>query len=648
MKTKKKANLGSILRLLDFLWKNYKLSLIVSFILIILSSLATVNVTASIQSLVDVYVEPMLTSNSHDFGPLLSFLTRVGLICLIGVLANYGFTLIMATVSQDSLRSLRNQLFARMQKLPVRYFDTHQHGDIMSIYTNDIDALRQAIEQSIPQLLSSAITILGVTITMLTVSPLLFLIVLVMVIVMVFIIKDVSGKSGRYFGAQQKNLGIENGFIEEMMSGQKVVKAFVHERESIEDFDRINDQLFESSYQANRYANVLMPILGNLGNVSFVLTALIGGLFALNGVGGLTIGGLMAFLQLNRSFTGPIAQVSQQLNFVLMALAGGDRVFDLLDEEEEVDQGKVTLVNYELVDGEMVETDQKTNKWAWKHPRPNGDYQLVKMVETDQKTNKWAWKHPRPNGDYQLVKMVGNVVFDDVDFSYDGKKQILHGINLYADKGQKVAFVGATGAGKTTITNLINRFYDIQSGMITYDGIDIKLIEKDSLRRSLGIVLQDTHLFTGTIAENIAYGRADATREEILEAARIANVDSFVKHLDQGYETVLTDDGAGLSNGQRQLIAIARAALANAPVLILDEATSSIDSRTEKMVQEGMDRLMEGRTVFVIAHRLSTIVNSDVIMVMDHGRIIERGNHASLMAERGTYYRLYTGGLEID
>ena len=570
MKTKKKANLGSILRLLDFLWKNYKVSLIVSFILIILSSLATVNVTASIQSLVDVYVEPMLTSNSHDFGPLLSFLTRVGLICLIGVLANYGFTLIMATVSQDSLRSLRNQLFARMQKLPVRYFDTHQHGDIMSIYTNDIDALRQAIEQSIPQLLSSAITILGVTITMLTVSPLLFLIVLFMVIVMVFTIKDVSGKSGRYFGAQQKNLGIENGFIEEMMSGQKVVKAFVHESESIEDFDRINDQLFESSYLANRYANVLMPILGNLGNVSFVLTALIGGLFALNGVGGLTIGGLMAFLQLNRSFTGPIAQVSQQLNFVLMALAGGDRVFDLLDEEEEV------------------------------------------------------------------------------DFSYDGKKQILHGINLYADKGQKVAFVGATGAGKTTITNLINRFYDIQSGMITYDGIDIKLIEKDSLRRSLGIVLQDTHLFTGTIAENIAYGRADATREEILEAARIANVDSFVKHLDQGYETVLTDDGAGLSNGQRQLIAIARAALANAPVLILDEATSSIDSRTEKMVQEGMDRLMEGRTVFVIAHRLSTIVNSDVIMVMDHGRIIERGNHASLMAERGTYYRLYTGGLEID
>ena len=492
----------------------------------------------------------------------------------------------------------------------------------MSIYTNDIDALRQAIEQSIPQLLQTAITIIGVTVTMLTVSPLLFIVVLVMVGIMFMVIKNVSAKSGRYFGEQQKNLGIENGFIEEMMSGQKVVKAFVHEEESMADFDKINEELFQSSYLANRYANVLMPILGNLGNVSFVLTALVGGVFALNGVGGLTIGGLMAFLQLNRSFNGPITQVSQQLNFVLMALAGADRIFDLLDEAEEVDQGKVTLVNYELVDGQMVVTDKKTNHWAWKHPRPNGDYELVELV--------------------------GNVVFQDVDFSYDGKKQILHDVNLYADKGQKVAFVGATGAGKTTITNLINRFYDIQSGVITYDGIDVKLIEKDSLRRSLGIVLQDTHLFTGTIAENIAYGRADATREEILEAARIANVDSFVQHLDNGYDTVLTDDGAGLSNGQRQLIAIARAALANAPVLILDEATSSIDSRTEKMVQEGMDRLMEGRTVFVIAHRLSTIVNSDVIMVMDHGHIIERGDHDSLMEQGGTYYRLYTGGLEID
>ena len=622
MQNKKKANWGSLARLLRFLWQDYKLSLSIAFILIVVASLATVNLTASIQSLVDVYVQPMLKSGSHDFGPLLHFLTSVAVFCLIGVIANYVSSLLMATISQDSLRSLRNQLFARMQKLPVRYFDTHQHGDIMSIYTNDIDALRQAVEQSIPQLLQTAITLIGVTVTMLTVSPLLFIVVLVMVGIMFMVIKNVSAKSGRYFGEQQKNLGIENGFIEEMMSGQKVVKAFVHEEESMADFDKINEQLFESSYLANRYANVLMPILGNLGNVSFVLTALVGGLFALNGVGGLTIGGLMAFLQLNRSFNGPITQVSQQLNFVLMALAGADRIFDLLDEPEEVDQGKVTLVNYELVDGQMVVTDKKTNLWAWKHPRPNGDYELVELV--------------------------GNVVFQDVDFSYDGKKQILHDVNLYADKGQKVAFVGATGAGKTTITNLINRFYDIQSGVITYDGIDVKLIEKDSLRRSLGIVLQDTHLFTGTIAENIAYGRADATREEILEAARIANVDSFVQHLDNGYDTVLTDDGAGLSNGQRQLIAIERAALANAPVLILDEATSSIDSRTEKMVQEGMDRLMEGRTVFVIAHRLSTIVNSDVIMVMDHGRIIERGDHDSLMEQGGTYYRLYTGGLEID
>ena len=587
MQNKKKANWGSLARLLRFLWQDYKLSLSIAFVLIVVASLATVNLTASIQSLVDVYVQPMLKSGSHDFGPLLRFLTSVGVFCLIGVIANYVSSLLMATISQDSLRSLR-----------------------------------QAVEQSIPQLLQTAITLIGVTVTMLTVSPLLFIVVLVMVGIMFMVIKNVSAKSGRYFGEQQKNLGIENGFIEEMMSGQKVVKAFVHEEESMADFDKINEQLFESSYLANRYANVLMPILGNLGNVSFVLTALVGGLFALNGVGGLTIGGLMAFLQLNRSFNGPITQVSQQLNFVLMALAGADRIFDLLDEPEEVDQGKVTLVNYELVDGQMVVTDKKTNLWAWKHPRPNGDYELVELV--------------------------GNVVFQDVDFSYDGKKQILHDVNLYADKGQKVAFVGATGAGKTTITNLINRFYDIQSGVITYDGIDVKLIEKDSLRRSLGIVLQDTHLFTGTIAENIAYGRADATREEILEAARIANVDSFVQHLDNGYDTVLTDDGAGLSNGQRQLIAIARAALANAPVLILDEATSSIDSRTEKMVQEGMDRLMEGRTVFVIAHRLSTIVNSDVIMVMDHGRIIERGDHDSLMEQGGTYYRLYTGGLEID
>ena len=619
---KRRGDWSSIIRLLKFMWQDYKWVLLVSAVLIVISALTTVNLTSSIRSLVDNFVQPMLQTGSSDFGPLRDFLLGLALFCLVGVIANYGFSIMMATISQDALRSLRNQLFERMQKLPVKYFDTHPHGDIMSIYTNDIDALRQAIEQSIPQLFSSAITMIGVTVSMLVVSPLLFLVVALMLAIMVWVIKTVSSKSGRYFGEQQKNLGIENGFIEEMMSGQKVIKAFVHEAASIEAFDQINEQLFQSSYLANRFSNVLMPILGNLGNVSFVLTSIAGGFMALNGVGGLTIGGLMSFLQLNRSFIGPIAQVSQQLNFVLMASAGADRIFNLLDEEPEVNQGKVSLVNAEEVDG--------------------------KLVVTDQKTKRWAWKHPRPQGQYELVPLVGNVVFNNVDFSYDGKKQILHDIKLYADKGQKVAFVGATGAGKTTITNLINRFYDIQSGSITYDGIDVKLIDKDSLRKSLGIVLQDTHLFTGTIAENIAYGREDASREEILEAARIANVDSFVKHLDQGYETMLTDDGAGLSNGQRQLIAIARAALADAPVLILDEATSSIDSRTEKMVQEGLDRLMAGRTVFVIAHRLSTIVNSDVIMVMDHGRIIERGNHASLMAERGTYYRLYTGGLEID
>ena len=619
---KRRGDWSSIIRLLKFMWQDYKWVLLVSAVLIVISALVTVNLTSSIRSLVDNFVQPMLRTGSSDFGPLRDFLLGLALFCLVGVIANYGFSIMMATISQDALRSLRNQLFERMQKLPVKYFDTHPHGDIMSIYTNDIDALRQAIEQSIPQLFSSAITMIGVTVSMLVVSPLLFLVVAVMLAIMVWVIKTVSSKSGRYFGEQQKNLGIENGFIEEMMAGQKVIKAFVHEAASIESFDQINEQLFQSSYLANRFSNVLMPILGNLGNVSFVLTSIAGGFMALNGVGGLTIGGLMSFLQLNRSFIGPIAQVSQQLNFVLMASAGADRIFNLLDEEPEVNQGKISLVNVEEVDG--------------------------KLVVTNQKTNRWAWKHPRPQGQYELVPLVGNVVFNNVDFSYDGKKQILHDIQLYADKGQKVAFVGATGAGKTTITNLINRFYDIQSGSITYDGIDVKLIDKDSLRKSLGIVLQDTHLFSGTIAENIAYGRQDASREEILEAARIANVDSFVKHLDQGYETLLTDDGAGLSNGQRQLIAIARAALADAPVLILDEATSSIDSRTEKMVQEGLDRLMAGRTVFVIAHRLSTIVNSDVIMVMDHGRIIERGNHASLMAERGTYYRLYTGGLEID
>lgn len=621
-KGKPTKNWAAVSRLLAYVWRGYRLSLVLALVLIFISSLATVNMTASLRILIDGYILPLTQSEVKDFAPLARFLGRLGLIGLAGVVANYSSSLILVRVSQGTLRSLRDALFAHMQKLPVKYFDTHQHGDIMSVYTNDIDTLRQVIEQSIPQLLTAVVTIVGVSVSMLRVSPLLFGVVLIMLMIMVTVITLLSKRSKRYFGQQQQHLGLENGYIEEMMSGQKVVKAFVYEDEAVAHFTELNEQLFQSAYKANAFANVLMPTLGNLGNLSYVLTAIVGGSFAIQGLGGLTIGGLVAFLQLNRSFAQPIAQVSQQLNFVLMALAGGERIFGLLDEAVEVNEGQVTLVNYELVDGQMVVTDKPTNLWAWKHPRPNGQFELVELV--------------------------GNVQFHDVDFAYNEEQQILHEINLHAAPGQKIAFVGATGAGKTTITNLINRFYDIQSGSITYDGIDVKLIDKASLRKSLGIVLQDTHLFTGTISENIAYGRQNATPEEILAAAKIANVDTFVNHLEQGYDTVLTGDGAGLSNGQRQLIAIARAALANAPVLILDEATSSIDSRTERMVQDGMDKLMAGRTVFVIAHRLSTIVNSDVIMVMDKGRIIERGNHASLMAKQGVYHRLYTGGLELD
>lgn len=621
-KMKNKTDWSSINRILRYIWKRHKVQMIISFGLILVSSLVTVYVTSSIQELVDDYIMPLTVSTEKDFTPLIHFLIQLGMIGLCGVVANYAFSLLLGIIAQDTLRSLRDELFSNMQRLPVMYFDTHAHGDIMSVYTNDIDTLRQAIEQSIPQFLASTITIIGVTVAMISVSPTLFGVVFMMLIIMSITVKHISSQSKVFFQKQQKNLGIENGFIEEMMAGQKVIKAFVYEDEAIAAFDKINEELFDSSYKANAYASILFPTLGNLGNISYVLIAVIGGAFTIFGIAGLTIGGLVSFLQLNRSFTQPIAQVSQQLNFVLMALAGADRIFELLGQETEVNDGKVTLVHYEMVDG--------------------------KMVETNKSTNLLAWKHPHQREPEILVPLVGDVVFKDVNFSYNDKNQILYDINLSAKQGQKIAFVGATGAGKTTITNLINRFYDIQSGMITYDGIDVKLIDKNSLRKSLGIVLQDTHLFTGTIAENIAYGCENASREEILQAAAISNVDSFVKHLDDGYDTILTSDGAGLSNGQRQLIAIARAALANAPVLILDEATSSIDSRTERMVQKSMDNLMEGRTVFVIAHRLSTIVNSDMIMVMDQGRIIERGSHDELMKLHGTYYRLYTGGFGID
>ncbi len=610
-------------RLLRYILHNYRLTCVFVVIFILISSLTTVVSSWFIKSLIDDYITPMLTSSqAADFTPLFQVLCKMAVVYAVGILSTYLYSRILINVAQGTMKRIRDDLFSHMEKLPIRYFDTHNHGDIMSVYTNDTDTLRQVISQSIPQFLSSSITVVSVFFSMLVLSPYLTVIVVIMVFVMKKVMTNISKQSGIYFNRQQKNLGKVNGYIEEMMNGQKVIKVFTHEEATKEGFDKVNEELFESAYQANKYANVLMPIMGNLGNVSYVLTALIGGIVAINGIGGLTLGGLASFLQLNRSFTMPITQISQQLNFVIMATAGAKRIFALMDEEFEVDEGIVTLANVKEENG--------------------------KIVESDVPTGKWAWRHPRPNGEIEYVPLIGNVIFDHVNFGYNDNKQILFDINLFADQGQKVAFVGATGAGKTTITNLINRFYDIQSGTITYDGIDVKLIKKDDLRRSLGIVLQDTHLFTGTIRDNIRYGRKDATDEEVIAAAKLANAHAFIRHLEHGYDTVISGDGASLSQGQRQLLSIARAALANSPVLILDEATSSIDSRTEKIVQDGMDKLMEGRTVFVIAHRLSTIRNSDVIMVMDQGHIIERGNHEKLMAEKGTYYQLYTGGIELD
>lgn len=610
-------------RLLRYILHNYRLTCVFVVIFILISSLTTVVSSWFIKSLIDDYITPMLTSSqAADFTPLFQVLCKMAVVYAVGILSTYLYSRILINVAQGTMKRIRDDLFSHMEKLPIRYFDTHNHGDIMSVYTNDTDTLRQVISQSIPQFLSSSITVVSVFFSMLVLSPYLTVIVVIMVFVMKKVMTNISKQSGIYFNRQQKNLGKVNGYIEEMMNGQKVIKVFTHEEATKEGFDKVNEELFESAYQANKYANVLMPIMGNLGNVSYVLTALIGGIVAINGIGGLTLGGLASFLQLNRSFTMPITQISQQLNFVIMATAGAKRIFALMDEEFEVDEGIVTLANVKEENG--------------------------KIVESDVPTGKWAWRHPRPNGEIEYVPLIGNVIFDHVNFGYNDNKQILFDINLFADQGQKVAFVGATGAGKTTITNLINRFYDIQSGTITYDGIDVKLIKKDDLRRSLGIVLQDTHLFTGTIRDNIRYGRKDATDEEVIAAAKLANAHAFIRHLEHGYDTVISGDGASLSQGQRQLLSIARAALANSPVLILDEATSSIDSRTEKIVQDGIDKLMEGRTVFVIAHRLSTIRNSDVIMVMDQGHIIERGNHEKLMAEKGTYYQLYTGGIELD
>ncbi|WP_115716133.1 ABC transporter ATP-binding protein [Amedibacterium intestinale] len=610
-------------RLIGYVLKNYRFACIFVLLFIIISSLASVTSSLFLKSLIDDYITPILVSEgAADFTPLFIALCKMAAIYGVGVLSTYLYARILINVAQGTMKRIRDDLFSHMEKLPIRYFDTNPHGDIMSVYTNDTDTLRQVISQSIPQFLASLITVVSVFISMCVLSLYLTFIVVIMLIVMKVAMSKIAGQSGVYFTKQQQNLGKVNGYIEEMMNGQKVIKVFTHEEETKQGFDKVNEELFESAYQANKYANILMPVMGNLGNISYVLTALVGGLVAIHGIGGLTLGGLASFLQLNRSFTMPITQISQQLNFVIMAAAGAKRIFALMDEECEVDEGIVTLVKIKEENGTFVES------------------------ETDDA--RWAWKHPRQDGKAVYVPLVGNVIFDNVNFGYTDKKQILYDINLFADQGQKVAFVGATGAGKTTITNLINRFYDIQSGTITYDGIDIKLIKKDDLRRSLGIVLQDTHLFTGTIRDNIRYGKADASDEEVIAAAKLANAHGFIRHLENGYDTIISGDGASLSQGQRQLLSIARATLANSPVLILDEATSSIDSHTEKIVQDGMDKLMKGRTVFVIAHRLSTIRNSDVIMVMDQGHIIERGNHEKLMKEKGTYYQLYTGGLELD
>lgn len=614
-------NPGKILRrLMAYVMCNYAFAVILVMACIIYTAFATVQGTLFMQELIDGYILPLLESESPDFSDLQHAIARVAFFYGIAVIASYAQSKIMIYVSQGTLRNLRNDLFSHMEKLPIRYFDTHAHGDIMSVYTNDTDTLRQMVSQSIPQLFNSVITIISVLGSMIYLSIPLTLLTLLMVAVMLFMTKRLAGLSSKYFLAQQQDLGKVNGYIEEMMEGQKVVKVFCHEETSIKDFKELNDQLFESAYQANRFANILMPVTAQLGNVSYVFCAITGGILAMNGVGGFTIGRLASFLSFNRSFNQPINQVSMQLNAVIMAIAGAERVFKLLDEQPETDEGYVTLVNAKKENGKIVEV-------------PGGG-----------RTGLWAWKHPHQQEDtVTYTELTGDVVFDDVDFGYVPEKIVLHNVDLYATPGQKIAFVGSTGAGKTTITNLINRFYDIQDGKIRYDGININKIKKDDLRHSLGIVLQDTHLFTATVMENIRYGKLDATDTQVMAAAKLANADGFIRHLPDGYNTMLTGDGANLSQGQRQLLAIARAAIADPPVLILDEATSSIDTRTEKIVQDGMDKLMRGRTTFVIAHRLSTVRNSDCIIVLEQGRVIERGNHEDLMKEHGKYYQLYTG-----
>ena len=611
-----KKSLGKVLR---YVMEKYKAACVIVVIGIIISALGILTMTLFMQTLIDQYIMPLMGQADPDFTPLANRLIKLGVVLAAGIISTYAYNRIMVTVSQGTMKRLRVQLFSHMESLPIKYFDTHAHGDIMSVYTNDVDTLRQLISQSIPQTINSVISLVSTLISMIVLDIPLTLVSLLMVGVMMFVTSKMSNLSGKYFMQQQKDLGAVNGYIEEMMEGQKVVKVFCHEEKSMEDFEKLNRQLCDSARNANAVANIIMPINNNLGNISYVLCAIVGGVLALNGFSGLTIGTLVAFLSLNKGFTQPVTQVSQQLGSIIMASAGAERVFNLMEAEPEADDGYVELVRAkEDTDGNITETKERTGMWAWKHPH-------------------------QADGSVTYKKLEGKVTFDGVDFGYNDDKMVLHDIKMFAEPGQKLAFVGSTGAGKTTITNLINRFYDIQDGKIRYDDINVNKIKKADLRRSLGIVLQDTHLFTGTVMENIRYGRLDATDEDCKKAAKLANADGFIRRLPNGYDTVLTGDGANLSQGQRQLIAIARAAVADPPALILDEATSSIDTRTEVLVQRGMDALMKGRTSFVIAHRLSTVRNADCIMVMEQGRIIERGTHEQLLEQKGRYYQLYTG-----